>query len=54
MELTILEVNHNLKLLRELCDRLVVLNRSIIWKGPANSPEFDSIIEQVFLQKVGY
>ncbi len=51
MNLTILEVNHNLKLLQELCDRLLVLNRTILWEGPPNSPEFDTVIEEVFLQR---
>lgn len=48
--LTILEINHNLDILRESCDRIVVLNKTIIWEGSADSPEFDSVIDQVFYQ----
>ncbi|MHA1129606.1 MAG: metal ABC transporter ATP-binding protein [Candidatus Helarchaeota archaeon] len=50
MHLTIIEVNHNLNLLRNLCDRLIVLNGTIVWQGPADSPEFDTAINETFLQ----
>ncbi|MHA1651356.1 MAG: metal ABC transporter ATP-binding protein, partial [Candidatus Helarchaeota archaeon] len=39
--LTILEVNHNLKLLQEHADRIVIIDRAIAWIGSSNAPEFN-------------
>lgn len=50
MNLTIIEVNHNLQLLRNLCDRLIVINTTIIWQGSATSPDFDAVINKIFFQ----
>ncbi|MBD3230353.1 MAG: ATP-binding cassette domain-containing protein [Candidatus Lokiarchaeota archaeon] len=46
--LTILEINHNLEILREVCDKIIILNKTIIWEGSADSPEFYEVIEKVF------
>lgn len=47
-DLTILTINHNLDLLREDIDRLVVLNKTIIYDGPPYAEEVDEILYKTF------
>lgn len=46
--LTILSINHNLKLMREEVDRLIILNKAIVYDGPPDDPEVDLIIQKTF------
>ncbi|MHA1143717.1 MAG: metal ABC transporter ATP-binding protein [Candidatus Helarchaeota archaeon] len=46
--LTILEVNHNLEVLQKNADRLIVINKAIMWEGAADDPEFENVIKRVF------
>lgn len=47
-DLTVLTINHNLDLLREDIDRLVILNKSIIYDGPPYTEEVDEILYKTF------
>ncbi|MBD3194128.1 MAG: ATP-binding cassette domain-containing protein [Candidatus Lokiarchaeota archaeon] len=47
-ELTVLTINHNLDLLREDIDRLVVLNKTIVYDGPPYAEKVDEILYQTF------
>jgi ABC-type Mn2+/Zn2+ transport system ATPase subunit len=47
-DLTVLTINHNLDLLRKDIDRLVVINKSIIYDGPPYAKEVDEILHKTF------
>ena len=46
--LTVLTINHNLDLLREDIDRLVILNKRIIYDGSPNGEKVDEILYRTF------
>lgn len=46
--LTVMTINHNLDLLRENIDRLVILNKRIIYDGPPNGELVDQILYKTF------
>lgn len=47
-DLTVVSINHNLKSLRQNVDRLVILNRTILYEGNPNAPQVDEIIQYTF------
>ncbi|TXT66401.1 MAG: High-affinity zinc uptake system ATP-binding protein ZnuC [Promethearchaeota archaeon] len=46
--LTVLTINHNLDLLREDIDRLIILNKRIIYDGPPHGEKVDEILYSTF------
>ncbi|MBD3187638.1 ATP-binding cassette domain-containing protein [Candidatus Bathyarchaeota archaeon] len=50
-KLTIIEINHNLRLLRDNCERLVILNKTIEWIGDPNDPKADEKINEIFFHQ---
>ena len=47
-ELTILAVHHNLKLMRTDIERMVILNKTIVFDGDPNDSDIDEIIQKTF------
>ncbi|MHA1762771.1 MAG: metal ABC transporter ATP-binding protein [Promethearchaeota archaeon] len=47
-ELTILAVHHNLKLMRADVERMIILDKAIVYDGSPNNPEVDEIIQKTF------
>lgn len=48
--LTVLTINHNLDLLRKYIDRLVILNKTIIYDGSPYAENVDKILYNTFLR----
>ncbi len=46
--LTVITINHNLKLLRQEVERFVILNKAIVYEGPPDSPIVDEVIDKTF------
>ncbi len=46
--ITIVTINHNLKLLKSYTKRVVALNRFIIYDGPSNDERFDKAIDEIY------
>lgn len=49
--LTVLTINHNIELLRKDIDRLVILNKTIIYDGPPHEEDVDEILYNTFLSQ---
>jgi len=47
-DLTVVSINHNLKFLRQNVNRLVILNKAILYEGDPNAPQVDKIIQYTF------
>jgi ABC-type Mn2+/Zn2+ transport system ATPase subunit len=47
-DLTVVSINHNLKLLRENVNKLVILNKAILYNGDPNATEVDDILQYTF------
>ncbi|MFX0065834.1 MAG: metal ABC transporter ATP-binding protein [Candidatus Hermodarchaeota archaeon] len=48
--LTIILVSHNIRALREHVNRVICLDKTVIWMGAPGDPELDTVIENVFYQ----
>ncbi|MHA2298935.1 MAG: metal ABC transporter ATP-binding protein [Candidatus Hodarchaeales archaeon] len=48
-DITVIMINHNIKLLREYCKRIICLNRKIVIDTVTTDPKLDEVIEKTFL-----
>ncbi|MHA1304953.1 MAG: metal ABC transporter ATP-binding protein [Candidatus Heimdallarchaeaceae archaeon] len=48
--ITIVTINHNLRLLKEYTNRVIALNRFLVYDGPPQDPEFDRVIKEMFYE----
>ncbi|MBN1329082.1 MAG: ABC transporter ATP-binding protein [Candidatus Heimdallarchaeota archaeon] len=47
--LTIVLISHSLSLLKEHCNKVICLDKRIVWQGDPKSSEFDSAVKTAFL-----
>ncbi len=47
-DITVITINHNIKLLREYAKRIVCINRTIYYDGEVNSEQLDQVLDKVF------
>ncbi len=48
-KMTVVLVSHSLPFLKQYANRVVVVQKQILWDGPPDSPELDEIVTRVFL-----
>ncbi|HUT81201.1 MAG TPA: ABC transporter ATP-binding protein [Candidatus Bathyarchaeia archaeon] len=47
--LTIVMISHSLSLIKEHCNKVICLDKRIVWQGDPKSADFDSAVRTVFL-----
>jgi ABC-type Mn2+/Zn2+ transport system ATPase subunit len=47
-KITIVTINHNIKLLRAFTKRIICLNKMISYDGPTSDPNLDDVINKIF------